>query len=392
MNDSLVTSYIYELPEERIALEPAQPRDHSKLLAYRSGQVSHHRFTELPGLIPTDATLFFNDTRVVPARIHFRKPTGAVIEIFILQPVAPHTIIPLAMAAVGTCQWKCAIGNLKRWNGEPLVLTLVDGTLTVTLINREEQVVAFSWTPEDLSFAQILKQAGEVPLPPYIHRSLRPSDTADYQTVYSRHDGAVAAPTAGLHFTDAVLNELETRGIKKDFLTLHVSAGTFMPMKSERIEDHRMHEEQVIVTRHNLNMLLRSDRPIPVGTTSMRTLESIYWYGVQLLNDPAAPFHVSQDLPYGNLTADREKAIARVLQFLDDHDRNFIAGTTAIFIRPGYRFRVCKGLITNFHQPGSTLLVLIAALLGDDWRRVYESALHERYRFLSFGDSSLLLP
>lgn len=390
-----INDYRYDLPDEKIARYPLTERDQSKLLVYRNRQLEHSTFTNVPDFLPDNTFLFFNDTKVIPARIHFKKDTGAEIEIFLLSPVQPSAVVAEAMVAVGETTWRCTIGNLKRWKEDSPLEKKLDGiTLRADLIDLSSGIVRFLWTSGH-SFAEVVSLAGETPLPPYLKRKAEKLDRERYQTIYSHYAGAVAAPTAGLHFTENVFEKLNQKNIRHDFLTLHVSAGTFQPVKAEDANEHVMHREQVIVTRKNLESLLQKDKLIiPVGTTSMRTLESIYWYGVKLLKDPDSDFHVGQDDPYvrqDSLPTSAE-AINAVKKMFDDKGIEALGGDTAIFIKPGYRFRVCQGLITNFHQPGSTLMLLVAAFVGDDWRKIYQSALDNNYRFLSFGDSSLLLP
>lgn len=389
-----INDYRYDLPEERIALFPLPNRDHSKLLVYRNRSVEHATFKNIADFLPQSSFLFFNDTKVIPARIHFRKDTGADIEIFLLSPVEPSPIVAQAMAVKGTCAWACTIGNLKRWKDSHLVKTLADTTLRAELVDREKGIVRFSWDG-DLSFAEVVSLAGETPLPPYLKRKAEASDKTRYQTIYSHHEGAVAAPTAGLHFTEEVFQSLKARHVEHDFLTLHVSAGTFQPVKVEDVSQHVMHHEQIVVTQKNLDNLLDKNRfIIPVGTTSMRTLESIYWYGVKLLKDRSAAFEISQDDPYqaNQSPPSAQHAIEAVKEKLVNNNLEAIGGTTSIFIKPGYEFKICRGLITNFHQPGSTLMLLVAAFVGNDWKNIYQEALQNNYRFLSFGDSSLLIP
>jgi S-adenosylmethionine:tRNA ribosyltransferase-isomerase len=386
--------YHYDLPPQRIALYPLQKRDDAKLLVYKQGQVIHSIFHSLPEQLPRNSFLFFNDTKVIPARLHFRKETGAEIEIFLLDPVKPSSLVAQAMQATNNCQWHCTIGNVKRWTENHELVKQINGSqLTATLVDRVQGIVDFSWNSEQ-TFAEILDAAGQMPLPPYLKRQVGPEDRLRYQTVYSAHEGAVAAPTAGLHFTNEVFSSLKQKDIGHDFLTLHVSAGTFQPIKTENAAEHKMHQEQIIVSRKNVENLLAQNRQIiPVGTTSMRTLESIYWYGAKLLIDPHAPFEINQDDPYtidGNFGV--EDVLKSVLDQFDVQQTDRLIGETSIYIRPGYRFRICKGLITNFHQPGSTLILLVAALVGTDWKKIYEEALSNDYRFLSYGDSSLLLP
>ncbi len=392
METILVKDFWYELPDDRIAKYPLAQRDASKLLVYRNQTITHHTFRDITALLPPGCTLFFNNTKVIPARLHFKKETGASIELFLLSPVHPSSVVAEAMISRGSSQWECTIGNLKRWKGEPLTLSGNGLSVVAELIDREKGIVKFSWEPAAISFAEMITQIGETPLPPYLHRKAEESDKEKYQTVYSKNEGAVAAPTAGLHFTQAVLDDLAKSGIKKDFLTLHVSAGTFQPIKVENALEHTMHAEQILVSRENIINLLNSSRTIAVGTTAMRTLESIYWYGVKLLSNPDEEFTITQEDAYRlPQNIEKEQALMAVQIRLRRDGTERISGTTSIFIRPGYQFRLCDGLITNFHQPGSTLILLIAALAGDRWREIYKEALANGYRFLSYGDSSLLI-
>lgn len=389
-----INNYRYDLPEEKIALFPLPNRDESKLLIYQGGTLTHSTFKNIASFLPENSFLFFNDTKVIPARIHFRKDTGADIEIFLLSPVEPSPVVAQAMEVVGRCVWNCTIGNLKRWKDGSLTKVIADVKLSAHLIDREKGVVRFSWDSQH-SFAEIVSLVGETPLPPYLKRKAEASDKSRYQTIYSHYEGAVAAPTAGLHFTDEVFANLKAKNIGHDFLTLHVSAGTFQPVKVDDVSQHVMHQEQIIVSKRNLDNLLVNGRfVIPVGTTSMRTLESVYWYGVKLLKNPSAPFEIGQNDPYqyyDSLPSTHE-AIEAVQKKFSRENLEAIGGATSIFIQPGYKFKICNGLITNFHQPGSTLMLLVAAFVGEDWKKIYESALENNYRFLSFGDSSLLLP
>lgn len=386
--------YIYNLPQERIAAYPLGERDTSKLLVYKERKITHSRFLSLAEHLPDNAFLFFNNTKVIPARLHFRKESGALIEIFLLNPLKPSALLAETMAAKRLCTWQCTIGNLKKWaDGILLEKNIGDVQLKAALTDRKAGHVEFSWAGDE-TFAEIIHRVGETPLPPYIKRKAEASDSERYQTIYSQLDGAVAAPTAGLHFTPAVFATLEQRNISHDFLTLHVSAGTFQPIKTEDPEAHVMHEEQIIVTRKNVENLLVSGRLVTaVGTTSMRTLESLYWYGAKLLSDPECGFRIGQRDAYmfANPPA-TEKALQAVLDFMNRNQLESLVGETSIYIRPGYTFRVCKALITNFHQPASTLILLVAAFTGEDWKKIYEEALANDYRFLSYGDSSLLIP
>lgn len=390
-----IKDFTYTLPEERIALVPLEKRDESKLLVYQNKTITHSTFKSLVDFLPANSTLFFNNTRVIQARLLFQKETGATIELFLLQPEHPSRLLAEIMQTEGTCQWQCAIGNLKRWKDGVLVKNIGDVELQASLIDRSKGIVEFKWTPGQKTFSEVVTLAGLTPLPPYIKREADKADEVRYQTIYSKADGAVAAPTAGLHFTDGVLKSLHSKAIKTDFLTLHVSAGTFQPVKTENALEHTMHEEQVIISKQNVELLLEKERPvIAVGTTSMRTLESLYWFGVKLLKDPNAYFFITQDDPYGHEQAlpDKETALRAVQDLFGRNGVDSITGSTSIYIYPSYTFKVCNGLMTNFHLPGSTLMLLVAAFVGDDWKRIYDEALNNQYRFLSYGDSSLLIP
>jgi len=387
-----INDFLYTLSPEQIATYPLHQRDQSKLLVYHQGKIEHDQFHAIANYLPESSLLVFNDTKVIPARLHFHKTTGATIEIFLLNPVLPSQLVLDAMQAAGSCTWKCTIGNLKRWKEhDTLVRNFGDITLTATLQQGNEGLVAFTWN-EGLTFAHVISVAGETPLPPYLKREAEPADRERYQTIYSRYDGAVAAPTAGLHFTPEVLASIERKNITTDFVTLHVSAGTFQPIKTDDAAVHQMHNEQIIVNRKNIENLLRAKTVTAVGTTSLRTMESLYWYGVKLLSDPEAQFAIHQQEPYedrGNLP-DRTRALTAVLDYMQRRNITNLYGETSIYILPGYSFSVCDALITNFHQPGSTLILLVAAFIGGDWRRVYEEAIANHYRFLSYGDSSYL--
>ncbi len=393
MRELNINDFTYELPADRIALYPLEKRDQSKLLVYQQGKILHERFRSLVDFLPDNSLLFFNDTKVIPARLHFTKDTGAVIEIFLLHPVTPSSLVAEAMQAHTQSSWKCTIGNLKRWKDDVLVKELGTSTLEARLLNREDGIVEFRWT-ENISFAEIITRSGETPLPPYLKRKPEGTDRDRYQTVYAHYEGAVAAPTAGLHFTEDVLQALKAKGIATDYVTLHVSAGTFQPVKVQNAAEHTMHNEQVLVSRNNINNLLQGKFNIPVGTTSMRTLESLYWFGVKLQNDPNAIFTIQQHDPYQSYTSlpSAQQALESIAAYMDRNQLDILTGETSIYIMPGYTFRICKGLVTNFHQPGSTLILLVAAFVGDNWKTIYQQALTNDYRFLSYGDSSLLLP
>lgn len=386
-----ISDYTYDLPEERIAFHPLQERDQSKLLVYQNGNVQHSNFSKLSEFLPSNSILFYNNTKVIPARLIFKKETGAEIEIFLLDPVWPSPIVALAMNAKQTSRWHCTIGNLKRWKeNSKLKIKNSKLELEATLVDREKSNVELEWTPSDLTFSEVVKLCGDIPLPPYIDRKTERADVERYQTIYSKEDGAVAAPTAGLHFTEKVFNSLKEKNIAFDYLTLHVSAGTFQPVKVQNATEHSMHEEQIIVTRQNIQNLLKEKAVVAVGTTSLRTMESVYWYGVKLSTNPTSKFLISQTDAYELKPVDKAKALNAVLKKMDDENTDLLIGETSIYILPGYEFKTCDALITNFHQPGSTLMLLVAAFVGDDWRKIYSAALENNYRFLSYGDSSLL--
>lgn len=387
-----IKDYWYDLPPNRIAQYPLAERDRSRLLVFKDGIIEHNLFTQINEFLPQQSTLFFNDTKVIPARLYFKKETGAIIELFLLSPISPSSLVQQAMEASSSSQWQCTIGNLKRWSeNTTLIKKTEELTLCAALVNREQGIVEFNWLPESKSFAEVINLMGFTPLPPYLNREAEEQDRETYQTVYSHHEGAVAAPTAGLHFTKQIMDDLHAKGHSTEFLTLHVSAGTFQPVKVENALEHRMHKEQIVVTRKNIEALLASKSIIAVGTTSMRTLESLYWYGVKLMNHPDASFEITQYDPYTLRTdINKEEAFKAILDLLDKKDMDTLTGETSIYIVPGYTFKVTEALITNFHQPGSTLILLVAAFIGANWRQVYQEALDQGYRFLSYGDSSLL--
>lgn len=391
--------YLYHLPESKIARYPLAERDLSKLLKYQEGKISHHIFRDVKGLVPKDSLLVFNNTKVIAARMFFNKPTGAKIEIFLTEPVLPHSDFQLALKAKKSCTWKCMIGNAKKWKEGALNMVVCSNTygeftVQATLINREHNLVRFDWETS-CDFLDIIESGGNVPLPPYLNREAEKDDKARYQTVFSELEGAVAAPTAGLHFTDAIIDDLEKSGIQTDYLTLHVSAGTFRPIKEKDFTNHPMHNEKIIISRQNIeNLLSASGHIIPVGTTAMRTLESTYWYGARLLKDASAGFNIEKNAPYQAPVSSHpsmQEALQAVLDKMQSEKLDILAGETEIFIYPGYDFKVCSGLFTNYHQPGSTLILLVAAFIGDDWKKIYQEALTKDYRFLSYGDTSLLL-
>lgn len=397
-----IKDYNYDLPDERIAKFPLAHRDESKLLVYNKGEISDDIFKNISSYLPKGALLICNNTKVIQARLHFHKKTGALIEVFLLEPYFPRDYEQMFQTQ-RMCSWICMIGNQKKWKEDELQRSLTIGGKEVNLIVRRDaeeqtgQVCTFKWD-SNVSFAEILDSVGELPIPPYLNRETQESDKNTYQTVYSKIKGSVAAPTAGLHFTKEVLDNIDRCGIEREEVTLHVGAGTFKPVKSLRIEGHNMHREFFSVSRNTIEKILKHDcRVIAVGTTSVRTLESLYYVGCRLINNP----HLTQDElsidqwePYQS----RDKEISckdsmiALLHWMDEKKQNVICSSTKIIIVPGYKYHVVDRLITNFHQPQSTLLLLVSALIGDDWHRVYEYALNNDFRFLSYGDSSILIP
>jgi S-adenosylmethionine:tRNA ribosyltransferase-isomerase len=391
-----LSDYQYTLPEESIAKYPLSNRDESKLITWTNGKIQHASFLQLTDFLSLNTTIFFNNTRVIPARLFFTKESGAVIEVFLLAPSDPSSLLSSALTAKGQSTWKCTVGNARKWDTNLILQrTVGEVELMARWENREDGLVTLYWTPAEVPLATIIQAAGVIPLPPYLKRDPESSDKERYQTIYSEHDGAVAAPTAGLHFTPVVLEKLVSKGIKCEYLTLHVSAGTFLPIKAENAADHRMHEEQIIIYKSNIISLLdRSQLVIAVGTTALRTLESMYWFGVLLNENFDAPFAIPQDLPYrdhGKIPS-VEESLNLVVDRMRRDKTETISGITSLYIMPGYQFKLVQGLITNFHQPGSTLLLLISAFVGPTWKDIYQEALDHNYRFLSYGDSMLLLP
>lgn len=414
-----ISDFNYELSDERIAKFPLQQRDHSKLLIYQHGEVSDDVFLNLPNHLPKGALMVFNNTRVIQARLHFRKETGALIEVFLMEPALPADYEQM-FQTTGKCSWLCMVGNLKKWKEGPLMrdfeikgkaLTLsatMDRNKTMEKSGGTNYWVDFEWDNPEVNFAEILEAVGELPIPPYLNRATQESDKTTYQTVYSKIKGSVAAPTAGLHFTDTVLHDLDQKGVVRDEVTLHVGAGTFKPVKSVEIEDHHMHTEYIVVHRHTFERLLQHDcSVIAVGTTSVRTLESLYYMGVKLAMNPQCTeedLHVNQwepyDLPHneeGLVLVDGEpvsveQSVRNLLDYLNRDGLEALHSSTQIIIAPGYVYKIVKMLVTNFHQPQSTLLLLVSAFLKGDWRKVYDYALSHDFRFLSYGDSSLLIP
>ena len=398
-----IQDYSYALPDERIAKFPIAERDHSKLLIYNKGEVGEDVFYHLPEHLPQGALMVFNNTKVIQARLHFRKETGALIEIFLLEPAKPADYEQMFQTR-DCCQWLCIIGNQKKWKEGALSRTLdINGKqMTITATRKGEagtsQLIEFQWDG-GASLAEVIDAIGELPIPPYLNRKAEESDKTTYQTVYSKIKGSVAAPTAGLHFTERVLADLDQRGIEREELTLHVGAGTFKPVKSATIGEHDMHTEYVAVRRHTIERLLaHNGEAIAVGTTSVRTLESLYYMGLKVLRNPDLKeenLHVRQWEPYEEVNGEKPE-VKEVLQALLDwmvrNDLTVLHSSTQIIIAPGYDYKIVRMLVTNFHQPQSTLLLLVSAFVKGDWRKIYDYALSHDFRFLSYGDSSLLIP
>ena len=398
-----IADYNYSLPDERIAKHPLAEREQCKVLMHKgSNRIEEHKFFEVPKLLPSNAMLIYNNTRVINARLRFRKATGSQIEIFCLEPVAPRDY-QLIFQTTTQCTWLCLVGNSKRWKSGDLVQQVIvdEERITVTATRGERRgnafEITFTWDGNDVTFASLLEAMGEIPIPPYLNRGTEQSDLTDYQTVYSHIDGSVAAPTAGLHFTDEVLAECDQLGIERRELTLHVGAGTFQPVKSENIGDHDMHTEFISVPRDLLAELATTTRPvIAVGTTSVRTLESLYYIGQILDANPNATeeeLRVTQWMPYTTPCAiTAQQALQNIVDYLDRHRASDYLGSTQLMIAPGFTYRIVKGMITNFHQPQSTLLLLVAAFVGNEnWRNIYNYALDHDFRFLSYGDACLFL-
>ena len=403
-----ISDYNYPLPDERIAKFPLAQRDHSKLLVFENGDISEDIFYNITGHLPKGALMVFNNTKVIQARMHFRKETGALIEVFLLEPAEPADY-ELMFQTNGKCAWHCLVGNLKKWKEGQLSRSFDVNGKTVTLSverlheERTSHWVEFRWDNADVSFAEILDAAGELPIPPYLNRDTQESDKTTYQTVYSKIKGSVAAPTAGLHFTDKVLADIDAHGIDREELTLHVGAGTFKPVKSEEIEGHEMHTEYICVNKKTIDKLIaHGGKAIAVGTTSVRTLESLYYMGVKLHDNPnltEEQLHVGQWEPYdyaerlateGTAPLDTIDALREISDYLDRNSRKALHSSTQIIIAPGFEYHIVDILVTNFHQPQSTLLLLVSAFVKGEWRRIYDYALAHDFRFLSYGDSCLI--
>lgn len=397
-----IEEYDYDLPDNRIAKYPLEERDQSKLLIYRGGKIEDSKFEHLPEYIPDKSLMIFNNTKVIQARMHFRKTTGASVEIFCLEPHSPNDYI-LNFQQTGCCEWICLVGNLKKWKeGSLQKLIDVNGCKVLLKASRiqshgDAHIIRFEWDNPKVTFSDILELSGELPIPPYLNRETEEKDKQTYQTVYSKIKGSVAAPTAGLHFTPTVFEKLKSRNIDLDEVTLHVGAGTFKPVKSETIAGHQMHAEFISVRRQTIEHILRHDGPIiAVGTTSVRTLESLYYIGIILEGKSVydTDINVEQWQPYQSEAnrLSKQEALKNILSYMDGNNLDVLLANTRIIIAPGYQFKIVDGIVTNFHQPQSTLLLLVSAFVGDNkWHEIYKHALKNDYRFLSYGDSSLLL-
>ena len=397
-----ISEFNYPLPDERIAKFPLANRDESKLLVYRQGEVSEDRFTSLPDYLEPGEMMVFNNTKVIQARLHFRKETGALIEVFCLEPIAPNDYV-LSFQQTKKCSWLCMVGNLKKWKEGTLKREVEVKGKTITLSATRGECrgtshwIDFEWDDDSLTFADVLEAVGELPIPPYLNRETQESDKQTYQTVYSKIKGSVAAPTAGLHFTERVLKALDEKGIDREELTLHVGAGTFKPVKSEEIEGHEMHTEYISVNKGTIEKLIaHRGKTIAVGTTSVRTLESLYYIGILIHLNPEAnqeELHVKQWMPYEPHPAlTPVESLQNILDYLKRNNMEALHTSTQIIIAPGYEYKIVKKIVTNFHQPQSTLLLLVSAFVKGDWKKIYDYALSHDFRFLSYGDSSLLIP
>ena len=406
-----IEDYNYPLPDERIAKYPLGERDASKLLVLKNGEITSSHFKNIDDFLPKDSLLIFNETKVVRARLQFTKESGASIEIFCLEPITGNGDYQLAFSSASPSRWRCLVGNSRRWKSDKLTMavevtktprhqdTKTKATLYAERIEKNDNysVIEFSWEPAELSFAEILEAAGEIPLPPYLHREAEASDRERYQTVFAKHEGSVAAPTAGLHFTNELIDKLKSEGIAFEEVTLHVGAGTFRPVSSETIGEHEMHSETIVVRKSCVeNLIKNSDKTIiPVGTTSMRTIESLYWIGLMLIEEGLEErnLHLNQWFPYKERESlpSAEESLSTILKYMGKHQMNVFHASTALMIAPSCKINIAKALITNFHQPKSTLLLLVSALIGDKWKEAYQYALNNDFRFLSYGDSCLFL-
>ena len=401
-----IEDYNYPLPDERIAKYPLSERDASKLLVLKDNKIQSSYFKNIGDFLPEDSLLIFNETKVVRARLQFTKESGASIEIFCLEPITGNGDYQLAFSSNSPSEWKCLVGNSRRWKNDRLSLdinvrqqdnktTRQQAKLYAERIDKNDNysVVRFSWEPSHLSFAEILEAAGEIPLPPYLHREAEASDRERYQTVFAKYEGSVAAPTAGLHFTNELIQNLKDNGISFEEVTLHVGAGTFRPVSSETIGEHEMHSETIAVKKSCIENLIKNCNKtiIPVGTTSMRTLESIYWIGLMLMEEGLEErrLHLNQWFPYKERESlpSAEESLSTIVKYLETNNLSELHASTALMIAPSCNIKVAKALITNFHQPKSTLLLLVSALIGERWKDVYQYALDNDFRFLSYGDS-----
>ena len=405
-----ILDYTYDLPAERIALHPLAERDASKLLVYQNGIILEDIYKNIAEHLPAESLLIFNNTKVIKARIRFQKSSGGVIEIFCLEPFEAISEYSHVMNKKGSVTWKCMIGGVSKWKEEALVrsdeLGVMSFKLKATLLEKlaDAYVIEFSWAPADLSFAEVLEQAGDIPLPPYIKRKTEAADTERYQTIYAKDEGSVAAPTAGLHFTPEIFAKLNAKNIQTDFVTLHVGAGTFKPVKAATMQDHKMHAEWIDVSAAMIeNLVAQIDKTIvAVGTTSLRTLESLYWMGIKANLEPAVQqLHINQwevyEDPLVNTALTAKESLSSLLKWMKQHNQDSLFTQSQILIAPGYTFKIANAIITNFHQPQSTLLLLVAAATGIDlltgqasWRKIYDHAMKNDFRFLSYGDGSLL--
>ena len=404
-----IEDYNYPLPDERIAKYPLSKRDASKLLVLKNGEITSSHFRNIDSFLPKDSLLIFNETKVVRARLQFTKESGASIEIFCLEPITGNGDYQLAFSSASPSRWRCLVGNSRRWKNDKLSLEVevnsqqaTDNRQATLYADRVEKndnysVIEFSWEPAELSFAEILEAAGEIPLPPYLHREAEASDRERYQTVFAKHEGSVAAPTAGLHFTNDLIDKLKSENISFEEVTLHVGAGTFRPVSSETIGEHEMHSETIVVRKSCIENLIKNCNKtiIPVGTTSMRTIESLYWIGLMLIEEGLEErnLHLNQWFPYKERESlpSAEESLSMILKYMDEHQMNVFHASTALMIAPSCKINIAKALITNFHQPKSTLLLLVSALIGDKWKEAYQYALNNDFRFLSYGDSCLFL-
>lgn len=398
-----IQDYTYNLPVEKIALHPLQERDASKLLIYQDGIIQQDIYKNIAAYLPDDSFLIFNNTKVIKARLRFQKSTGGVIEIFCLEPHETINEYSHVMNKKGAVTWKCMIGGVSKWKEDALELKLPVGNgqlaIRARLIEKiaDAYIVEFSWEPADLSFAEVLESAGDIPLPPYIKRKTEARDSERYQTIYAKDEGSVAAPTAGLHFTEDIFKRLAEKNIQTDFVTLHVGAGTFKPVKAAIMQDHEMHAEWIDVSVEFIEKLITqlNKTIVTVGTTSLRTIESLYWMGVKAhLQPDLQQLHISQwevyESPLADCSIKAKDALSELLNWLKKNNRQRLFTQSQILIAPGYHFKIANAIITNFHQPQSTLLLLVAAAIGNVWRKIYDYAMQNDFRFLSYGDGSLL--